>query len=94
MTATEPRLNPGPTNEAGFDRLRDFVLQATEDGREPRADWREILRDVALDLDKLAYGMFAHPDSVLLAGSAMSSLASIWLGDEEKEHLYLEGSDV
>lgn len=90
----EPYRNPGPTNEAAFDRTRDFIIEASTSGREPRPDWREILRDVALDLDKIAYGPDAHPDSVMNAVLAMGSLAGVWLDADEKDDLYLGGADA
>lgn len=83
-----------PVNEAAFDRIRDFVLAATESGREPAADWRDALHDVALELDKLAYSKLAHPDSVASAASAMASLSGVWLDDDEKDALYLGARTV
>lgn len=80
-------------NEAGFDRIRDFVVEAADSGREPRPDWRAVLRDVALDLDKIAYSAVAHPDSVAAARLAMSALAGVWLDAEETELLYLGTAD-
>ncbi len=80
----------GPVNAAAFDRFRDFIIEAAESGREPKPDWRDVLRDVAFDLDKIAYGAGAHPDSVMNAVLAMGSLAGVWLDVDEKDQLYLD----
>lgn len=90
--ASQPRKtphNPGPVNEAAFDRIRDFVIAAANSSREPTPEWRAALNDVALDLDKIAYSRLAHPDSVAAAATAMSSLSGVWLNDDEKDQLYL-----
>lgn len=85
----EPYRNPGPTDEAAFDRIRDFIIEAANSGRVPMLKWRAALNDVALELDRIAYGAFAHPDSVAAAGAAMSALSGVWLDDDEKTQLYL-----
>lgn len=77
-----------PRNEAAFDRFRDFILAATQSDREPTAEWRAALHDVAAELDEIAYGKNTHPDSVAAAELAMSALSGVWLTDDEKDELY------
>lgn len=74
--------------EEEFDQIRDFIIDAAASGREPTANWRLALHDAALDLDRIAYGRDAHPDSVTWAHMAMSALSGVWLTDEEKDELY------
>lgn len=82
-----------PRNEAAFDRIRDFIIAASESDRALTAEWRAALHDVALELDRIVYSQLAHPDSVASAESAMSALSGVWLDDDEKDRLYLGSSE-
>lgn len=86
-------MSDGPRNEVMFDRIRDFIIAATQSDRALTTEWRAALHDVALELDEIAYGRDAHPDSVAHAQQAMSALSGAWLDDDEKEDLYLGASD-
>lgn len=85
----ELHRNPGPANQPAFDRVRAFVTEAADSGRNPSSDWRAALRDVAAALDEIVYGEFAHPDSVASAVTAMNALAGVWLPAGEVDQLYL-----
>lgn len=77
----------------GYERLYAFVKGAIDSGRPLRDDWSDALADMLIDLDAVVQRA-GHPDDVLHARSAMSSLAGLWLSVEEAEAVYLGESDV
>lgn len=78
--------------EDGYERLYAYVMGAVESDREPHADWRLALHDVAVELDRIVRRA-AHPDDVMHARSAMSNLAGVWLSVEEGEEVWMGGRD-
>jgi len=84
---SEDRIELERRISAGYQRLFTFVWHAIEDRRPARGDWRAAVLDVAKELDRIVQRN-AHPDDVMRARTAMSSLAGIWLDPDETDDVY------
>lgn len=72
----------------GYERAEAFVRTALEDGREPLPDWRYSIHNAVQEIARIVASN-AQPDDVDRARLAMHCLAGMWLGEVEREALYL-----
>ena len=85
-------LDDFPVREAGIVRLATFVEHAAQGGRQFRLNPWDVAEDVLADAWK-GLDRTQHPDDWGRYADIMGTLAGLWLDDDEREALYLDGRE-